>query len=160
MGYQKMKAKGLIGFLVLTVAFLGGCASTEKVPSVIIHRYEYQAKPAALPPGTPPASPSLPPPVDYPTVYPPAPFDDPTLIVLVNESERTTFYVSIDGQKQIVLKPGQASPNVHLDIGDHWVHVKGSIPTQLGTRAIPDKVMKVRVRPEGRSQILYLRDPD
>ncbi len=149
---------------------------------VVIHQYTYQAMPPkaqygvpAQPPG-PPAPvappegekqpeqpvtvPAPPPPVIYRTVYPPAPFDDPTLIVFRNVSERAIFQVSVDGGKSwLELPPGQATPDIHLGPGDHRVRVRGKVGTvHHGWLDIPERIVPLRVEARGRAQIIHLHE--
>lgn len=126
------------------------------VSSVIVHQYDYQARPPALAPGTPPSPPWMPSAVDYKTVYQSA-WDDPTLIIFKNDSYRK-IRIEIDGQKPVVLEPYGATSDLHLGIGDHPVRITIEKPTAAhGTWKVM-RFSKIYIRPEGRSQIINLND--
>lgn len=125
----------------------------------IVNNYSYQAIPPPVTPGSnmPVGPPGPPLPVLYQTLYPTRPFSDPTLVVFRNGSERAMLRLSIDGnQEEIVLQPGEATPDIHLDIGDHNVRVRAEVPTALGMRRAPDQFLVFRIHPRGTAQIVYL----
>src|SRR3989338_1202528 len=55
-----------------------------QAPQIIVHKYDYHAKPPALSPGTTPL-PSAPFLADYQTIYDSS-FDDPSLVIFKNDS--------------------------------------------------------------------------
>lgn len=126
---------------------------------VIQYNYNYQAVPPVVPQGEVPAHPPGPPsPVGHQVIYPPRPFDDPTLVIFKNVSERATLTVSVDEREPITIAPGQATANMNFDVGDHQARVRGGVPTTLGLRQIPEKVFQLRIDPRGRAQIIYLSE--
>lgn len=125
---------------------------------VIEYKYNYQAVPPIVPQGGVPAHPPGPPaPLGY-SAYPARPFDDPTLVIFRNASDRATLMVTVDGREPITLAPGQVTTNLNLDIGDHQARVRGEVPTILGLRPIPERVFQLRIDPRGRAQIIYLSE--
>ena len=150
----------VIGYwlLVLVIVLLVGasCATTE-VPSVIVYRYDYQAKPPALAPGTPPTPPwARPIPVDYQTIYQ-STWDDPTLVVFKNDSYRKVW-VEIDGQRPIVLQPYSATANLYLGVGEHQVRITIEKPTAAHGTWKLIQFFKINISPYGRSQIFHIYD--
>lgn len=126
---------------------------------VIQYNYNYQAVPPIVPQGGVPAHPPGPlAPVGYNAIYPPRPFDDPTLVIFKNASERATLTVSVDEREPITLAPGQATANMNFDVGDHQARVRGGVPTTLGPRQISEKLFQLRIDPRGRAQIIYLSE--
>lgn len=127
---------------------------------VITHNYNYQAVPPIVPQGGVPAHPpgGPPAPVGYSAIYPPRPFDDPTLVIFRNASDRATLAVAVDERAPITLAPGQVTANLNLDVGDHQARVRGEVLTALGPRQIPEKVFQLRIDPRGRAQIIYLSE--
>ncbi len=136
---------------------IGGWGTdTGQVFSIIVHRYDYQAQPPVLSDGTPPSPPGAPMSASYKTIYGPTPFEDPTLVVFVNRSEKVTFKISIDHYEPFTLLPGQASANIHLDVGEHVLEISGEAQTKFGPREIPKTVRFEKIKPEGYSKIIYL----
>lgn len=126
---------------------------------VIEYNYNYQAVPPVVPQGGVPAQPpGAPASVSYQNIYSSRPFDDPTLVILRNGSDRARLTVTIDDGEPIVLAPGQITTNLNLDIGDHQAKVRGEVPTTLGSRPIPERIFPLRIDPRGRSQIIYLSE--
>lgn len=149
--------------LVIVMAFiLSGCALVEPTPQVKVYQYSYQAVPPTEQAGIPVKPPGPPQPVSYETMFPQRPFDDPTLVIFVNGSDRATLRLTVNEQKErreIVLRPGEVTANIHLDVGDHQVRVRGEVPTAFGPRATREQVITIRVDPgRGRAQIIYLRE--
>lgn len=136
---------------------LWGLLSGPAEPPLVIHQYNYQAVPpqpqtgAAVKPGPPQ-------PVPYQTEYQTAPRDDPTLAIFTNVSDRATFEIVIDGKAPIVLPPRAVSADIYLDVGDHTVKVRGTIPTHFGPRPIPEYIRSLRVEARGRYQPIYLSE--
>ena len=125
---------------------------------VVIHQYSYQAVPKAEQYGVPVQPPGPPMPVPYPTVYPAAPFDDPTLVVFQNGSDRVTFRIQVDDREPVTLGPRQVSANLHLDMGDHQVKVSGTLSTFFGPKEVQPRVFPLRIDPRGRSQIIHIAE--
>lgn len=136
---------------------------------VVVHQYNYQVQPAPSPPGTPPsppaqssqpqpsATPPPAPPVPYPTIYQSA-WDDPTLVVFTNQSART-IRITIDDQQEIKLAGYQATADLHLGVGEHRVRLVVEKPTAaFGTLEVVRFPPPILIRPEGRSQIIYIYD--
>lgn len=156
---EPIHAEAGVGITLWKIPILGiGGWSTDtgQVSSIIVHRYDYQAQPPVLPEGTPYSTPTVPPAVDYKTLYPVTPFDDPTLTIFINSSERITFRVAIDHHEPFVLTPGQSAANIHLDIGEHIVEITGEVQTRFGPREIPKTVQMIQVRARDYSKIIYL----
>ena len=134
--------------------------SGYNMPLIIIHKYDYEAKPPALTPGTPPLPPSvsIPPPVAYKTSYESA-WDDPTLVVFVNQSYRVVR-IQIGDEPEIRLAPYQATANLHLAPGEYNIRKTVEKPVKLGQGAVFDWVtfFKLNVTLNGRSQIINLYD--
>lgn len=155
-----------------------GQLGSPGMPSIIVHKYDYQAKPPALAPDTPALSPDTesniggeivdyrtpksapkqigPPPVNYKTVYESA-WDDPTLIVFVNQSYRV-IKIQIADEKEIKLGPYQSTANLHFAPGEYSIRKTVEKPTGMGTVFDWVTFFKVSVALNGRSQILYLYD--
>jgi len=154
--------KKFLVFIFLVLVFgLMGCVSYD-VPSVIVHKYDYQAQPPALSPGTPPSPPTKEGPaiVNYRTVYQESSgsdWGDPTLMVFKNESYRV-MRLSINGQPEIKLAGYQATADIHLPLGEHRVKVVTEKPTRAHGTLEVIRFLLISVRPEGRSQIFYLYD--
>lgn len=125
------------------------------VSQVIVHKYDYQARPLALAPGTPPSPPSAgPPPVDYQTIYESA-WDDPTLVIFKNDSYRKVKVV-IDGQKPIILTSYGATADLHLGMGEHRIRITVEKQTVAhGTWEVV-RLMQISIRPENRSQVFHI----
>ncbi len=147
--------KILFWFLVaaLFALVLAGC---RYAPDIVVHQYGYVAEPPSARPGTPPAPPEAPVPASYPTVYPSA-WDDPTLVVAVNQSARRVR-LNIDNQPEIVLAPYQATDDLHLGVGEHRVRVVIEKPTAASGILEVIRFLTFRIHPEGRSQIVYIND--
>lgn len=147
-----------LGLGLLAVAGLSGCATTG-MPGVVVHKYDYQAKPpAGQAPGAPPSPPSSQPAaVDYQTIYGSA-FDDPSLVIFKNDSYRKVK-IDIGGQKKpIVLEPYGATTNLYLGLGSHSVRVIIEKPTAVhGTWRVV-QFFTIYIRPEGKAQIFHIRD--
>lgn len=91
------------------------------------------------------------------SIYASRPFDDPTLVIIRNSSFRTTFAIKIDQGSLFELEPGEVSSNLYLGVGDHTMRVSGTNLSHLGQLKVPERIMMITVRPEGRSQIIILR---
>ena len=127
------------------------------LPSVIVHRYSYQAQPPALPYGTPPTPRWVwPIPVDYQTIYQSA-WDDPTLVIFKNDSCRK-IRIEIDSQPQIVLAPYGATADIHLGVGEHRVRLTTEKPTRVHGTLEVVKFFKIKISPYGRSQVIHIYD--
>ncbi|MBI2055479.1 MAG: hypothetical protein HYT42_01160 [Candidatus Sungbacteria bacterium] len=137
---------------------LWGLLGSDPPPPLEIHQYNYQAAPPQPQAGVPIQPPSPPQPVPYQTVYPASPFNDPTLVIFTNASDRATFEVSIDGGAAIVLAPRTVSANINLDVGDHTVRVRGTIPTHFGPRPVPEYTRVIRVEARGGYQSIVLSE--
>ena len=141
--------------IILALLFVSGCATTD-LPSVIIHKYDYQARPPAVAPGTPPGPPTAPPPVNYTTIYSSA-FDDPSLVIFKSDSYRK-IRIEIDGQKPIELQPYGATSNLHLGLGEHQVKIVIEKPTIAHGTWDVTRFLTLYISPEGRSQIFHIYD--
>ncbi len=135
--------------------------SSYDMPLIIIHKYDYQAQPTPAAPGTPPLPPNAsvpPPPVAYKTVYE-GTFDDPTLVVFVNQSYRVVR-IQIGDEPEIKLGPYQATANLHLAPGEYNIRKTVEKPVRLGQGAVFDWVTfsKLNVTLNGRSQVIYLSE--
>lgn len=155
---------GLKTFLFLALFLLYGCADMDswvQTPSVVVHRYDYQAQPPALAPGTPPSPPDKAPEiVDYRTVYlesSGSDWGDPTLVVFKNESYRGMRF-SIDGQPEIKLAGYQPTVDIHLPIGEHRVRLVIEKPTAAHGTLEVIRFFPISIRPESRAQIFHLYD--
>lgn len=142
-----MKSASLL-FLILLV----GCSS--QAPTVVVHWYDYQAKPPALAPGTPPAPPTALEPVNYQTVYDSG-WDDPTLVIFRNDSYRKVR-IEINGQQPIVLEARGITPDLHFGLGEHRVRIVTEKPTAAHGIMEVVRFCTVYIRPEGRSQIVHV----
>lgn len=139
---------------------------------ITVHQYGVggQVQPPPAPPGTPPtppvalavAPPPLPsgvavplPKVSYQTVYP-SKWDDPTLVVIQNQSSRFVR-VKIDAAKEeIRLAPYQATADLHLDVGEHRLRMTIERPTaNFGVKTL-ERFVSLIVRPDSRSQIIQI----
>ena len=136
---------------------------------ITVHRYGVGGaiQPPPAPPGTPPTPPVaiaaaapitqagvvLPPAPPYPTVYGSA-WDDPTLVVIRNDSS-SFVRIKIDGSKEeIRLAPYQATADLHLDVGEHRLRITVERPTAaFGTKTV-ERIQNIIIRPDGRSQIV------
>ncbi|MEK7546954.1 MAG: hypothetical protein AAB536_02130 [Patescibacteria group bacterium] len=126
---------------------------------ITVHQYGYATQPQPAPPGTPPSPPEIqpsgvaviPPPVSYKTVYA-SKWDDPTLVVIQNQSPRFVR-LKIDGEKgEIRLAPYQATADLYLAVGEHRVRVVTERPTEkFGVLEVAQFIHLV-IRPDGRSQ--------
>lgn len=134
----------------------GSWGSSGEVPDVIIHKYDYQARPPALAPGTPPGTPIAPPVVDYSTIYSSA-FDDPSLVIFKNDSYRKVR-IEIDAQKPILLDPYGATANLHLGPGEHKVKIVIEKPTIAHGTWEVTRFFTIYISPERRSQIFHIYD--
>lgn len=156
---ESIHAEAGVGITLWKIPILGiGGWGTDasQAPSIIVHRYDYRAQPPVLPEGTPPSVPAAPTAVNYKTLYPVTPFDDPTLVVFVNNSERITFRIAIDHYEPFTLTPDQSAANIHLDIGEHIVEITGETQTRFGPREIPKTVQMIQVRARDYSKIIHL----
>lgn len=124
-------------------------------PPVVVNRYDYPSIPPRTSGGMPVEPP---PPLMYQTVYPPAPFEDPTLVVMKNTSYRAILWWSIDGGKETILLPGQITADIRVDVGDHTIRYRGEVLTGLGPRQIPERVFPLRIDPRGRAQFIHLSE--
>jgi len=126
-------------------------------PSVIVHKYNYQAQPPALAPGAPPSLPDKAPGiVDYQTIYGSA-WDDPTLVIFKNDSYRK-IRIGIDGQRPIVLAPYGATADLHLGVGEHRARLIIEKPTAAHGAFEVIRFLPISIRPEGQAQIFHLYD--
>ncbi len=143
---------------IVGVGSWGGGLFGGGVPQVVINRYDYAAQPVPTPPGAPPVQTTAPTPPSYPTVYSSA-WDDPTLVVLNNQSSRFVR-VSIDGKPEFRLLPYQATADLHLGLGEHRVQVVVEKQTSHPEQPILEvrRELRIGIRPEGRSQIIYIYD--
>ena len=152
-------------FLFLVLFLLYGCTAMggwSQVPSVVVHRYDYQAQPPALSPGTPPSPPTEDGPaiVDYRTVYQESSgsnWNDPTLVVFKNEGYLAKR-LSIDGQPEIRLAGYQATADIHLAVGGHRVRVVVEKPTRAHGTLEVVRFIPISVRPEGWAKVIPLYD--
>ena len=157
---EPLHTKTGAGITVWKIPIVGfgewGSGSYGQAPNIIVHKYDYTAKPQPTPPGTPPTPPWMPPIVDYPTIYNSS-WDDPSLVVFKNESYRRAR-IQIDRQKPIVLEPYGATSDLYLGIGEHRVRFTVEKPTAVhGTwEMIQD--FTIRISPEDRSQTFYIYD--
>lgn len=133
----------------IPVIGFGSWGGSGGVPDVIIHKYDYQARPPALAPGTPPGPPTAPPAVDYSTIYSSS-FDDPSLVVFKNDSYRKVK-IEINDQKPIVLDPYGATANLHLGLGKHKVKIVIEKPTTAHGTWEVTRFFTIYISPEGRS---------
>lgn len=137
---------------------------------ITVHQYGVggQVQPPPAPPGTPPTPPVavaaatpmtpmagvvIPPKPSYPTVYKSA-WDDPTLVVIRNDSS-SFVRIKIDGSKEeIRLAPYQATVDLHLDVGEHRLRITVERPTAVfGTKTV-ERIQNIVIRPDSRSQIV------
>ncbi len=132
---------------------------------ITVHQYGAQTQPPPAPPGTPPAPPQLQPSgaavppraVSYQTVYP-SKWDDPTLVVIQNQSPRFVR-VKIDAAKEeIRLSPYQATADMHFDVGEHRLRVTVEKPTATFGMKTVERFVSLIVRPDSRSQIISIYD--
>lgn len=176
-------AEAGVGVTIWKVPVVGiGAWGMGAAPVAIVYQYNYQAVPKPTvsgipvdPPGPPqPVVPptgeqlkeqppaatptaALPPPVPLQTVYPSAPFDDPSLVIFQNASDRKTFLVSIDGKPEFKLEPRRITPNLYLNEGDHQVRIRGHVSSaQFGPLAIPERLFPLRIQAEGSWQLIVL----
>lgn len=150
-----------IGATIWKIPIVGlgfwGLGANSQVPSVIVHRYDYQAQPPALAPSTPPSPPTTgPSPINYQTIYQSA-WNDPSLVIFKNDSYRKVR-IKIDGQKTVVLEPYGATSDLHLGIGDHPVRITIEKPTAAHSTWEVIQFFSIYIRPEGRSQIFHIYD--
>lgn len=133
--------------------------------NITVHEYGTSVQPQPSPPGTPPTPPVLqksgvavlPQPVSYKTVYP-SKWDDPTLIVIQNQSPRFVR-VKIDGAKEeIRLAPYQPTTDLNFDVGEHRLRVIIEKPTASFGIKTTERIIPVVIRPDGRSQIISIYD--
>ena len=157
---EPLRAESGAGVTIWKVPVLGigvwGVSSSGQIPSVIIHKYDYQAQPPALAPGTPPSPPWMTSVVDYPTIYSSS-WDDPTLVVFKNDSYRKVR-IEIDGQRPIVLSPYGATSDIHLGLGEHRVRLTIEKPTRAHGTLEVVKFFKIRISPCSRSRIIHIYD--
>lgn len=123
----------ILGIIVMMI-ILSSCAS--KIPQVIVHKYDYIAK-------------------DYPTKYD-SPWDDPTLIVFMNDSYRKVW-IEIN-KKTIVLEPYGSTGNLHFGVGEHQCRYIIEKPTAEHGILKIIRNFKIHIRAEGRGQIFHIRD--
>lgn len=126
----------IILLIALALVFTG-CAAQG--PQIIVHKYDYSRE-LISPYGST--------------------FDDPALVVFKNES----YYrarIEILKQKPIILEPYTATSDILLPFGNHRVRVVIEKPTNApgaGGKVDIQKFLNIHVRPEGRSQIIYIYD--
>ncbi|MEK7658167.1 MAG: hypothetical protein AAB366_03230 [Patescibacteria group bacterium] len=119
------------GITIWKIPIIGfGGWGTSGAPDVIIHKYDYTAKPAPTPPGAPPSM-EIPAPVDYPTIYNSTLSYDPSLVIFRNEFDMFPVRFQIDNKPEFQLEPHQSTANIHFTKGKHIVRVRLSIPTGL-----------------------------
>jgi hypothetical protein len=141
----------------IPVIGLGGWGTdNNRIAEIIVHKYDYQARPAPSLPGTPPTPPTVPPAADYQTIYKSS-WDDPTLVIFKNDSYRKVR-IEINNQKPIVLKPYGATSNLHLGLGELRVKIVIEKPTAAHGVWEITRFFTIRIQPEGRSQIIYIYD--
>jgi hypothetical protein len=143
--------------LCLLLIVLSGCATTTPI---MVHKYDYANPPAGLAPGTPPSPPGTQSAgQNYQKIYGSG-FDDPSLVIFKNDSYRTVkIDISGSGQKgPIILEAYQATPNLHLGLGDHSVRILIEKPTAAHDTWQVIQFFTISIRPEGRSQIFRIYD--
>ncbi len=132
---------------------------------IVVNQYGTQVQPQPSAPGTPPAPPPLQPSgtavplqrVGYKTVYP-SKWDDPTLVVIQNQSSRFVRVKIDDAKEEIRLSPFQATTDLGFDVGEHRVRATIEKPTaNFGMKTV-ERTTSFIVRPEGRSQIVSIYD--
>lgn len=132
-----MKILVLVVSYGLLIAGLAGCA-TSGVPEVIVRHYDYRVKPPETP---------------YEST-----FDDPSLVVFKSQTYRR-IRIEINGQTPITIEAYDASPNIHLRIGDYPVRVIIEKPTAVHGTWQVIQFFTIHIRPEGRAQIFHICDP-
>lgn len=157
---EPLHAEAGVGITVWKIPIVGfgewGSGSYKQAPNVIVHKYNYTAKPQPMPPGTPPTPPWMPPIVNSPTIYNSS-WDDPSLVIFKNESYRRAL-IQIDRQKPIVLEPYGATSDLYLGIGEHRVRLTVEKPTAVHGVWEEVDIFSIYISPEGRSQIFYIYD--
>lgn len=141
---------------------------------ITVHQYGVggQVQPPPSPPGTPPTPPVamaavapatpvagviLPPKPSYQTVYKSA-WDDPTLVIVRNDSARFVRIKIGATKEEIRLAPYQATADLHLDVGEHRLRITIERPTASFGMKTVERFASVFVRPDGRSQIVSIYD--
>ena len=128
---------------------------------ITVHQYGTQTQPQPAPPGTPPTPPVIQPSgaavppqtVSYKTVYP-SKWDDPTLVVIRNDSSSFVRIKIDDSKEEIRLAPYQATVDLHLDVGEHRLRITVERPTAVfGTKTV-ERIQNIIIRPDSRSQIV------
>lgn len=130
------------------------------VSRVVVHKYDYQARPPALPYGTPPSPPTAPPPTRIPVMPKEqslqSSWDDPSIVVFKNGLPFETE-LEIDGGKIAYnLEPYGITPDIPLPIGRHKVKFVIKKPTATYDTWKVVRFLEIDIRPEGRSQIFYI----
>ncbi len=133
--------------------------------NITAHHYNYAVQPAPTLPGTPPTPPALQPSgaavplpaVSYKTVYP-SKWDDPTLVVIQNQSARFVRVKIDDAKEEIRLAPYQTTADLDFDVGEHRVRATVEKPTAAFGMKTVERITSFAVRPDGRSQIIQIYD--
>lgn len=151
---EPLHAEQGAGITIWKIPIVGfGGWGSGGTPDIIIHQYNYQAKPQIAPTETP-SSLNMPAPVDYPTIYGSA-WDDPSLVIFKNESYRRVK-VQIDKQKPIVLESYSATADLHLDRGEHNIRIAIEKPTAAHGIWEEIQFLTIHISPSGRSQIFHI----
>lgn len=93
----------------------------------------------------------------YPTVYP-SKWDDPTLVVIQNQSARFVRVKIDDSKEEIRLSPYQTTADINLDVGEHRLRVTVEKPTAAFGMKTVEHITSFTVRPNGRSQVIQIND--
>ncbi len=134
---------------------------------ITVHQYGIggQIQPPPSPPGTPPTPPQLQPSgaavppqkVSYRTAYP-SKWDDPTLVVIQNQSSKFVRVKIDDAKEEIRLAPYQATTDLNFDVGEHRLRATIEKPTAAFGMKTVERITSFIVRPENRSQIIQVND--
>lgn len=179
---EPLHAESGIGITIWKVPALGigtwggaGILSSQRVPALIIRPYDYtQETPPPTPPGAPPP-PVIPSPseeapsatspstssatesrsIPYPTVYSAAPFDDPTLLVVLNRTPHEMKFW-INNELPLPLPPYGSTADIRLAIGTHMMAGVLVRKTAMGDMDIPFDCGFFEVRPGGRATVIRI----
>ncbi len=132
---------------------------------ITVHHYGGAIQPPPSPLGTPPTPPALQPSgaavppqaVSYKTVYP-SKWDDPTLVVIQNQSARFVRVRIDDAKEEIRLAPYQATTDLSFDVGEHRLRATVEKPTVAFGMKTVERITSFAVHPSGRSQIIQIYD--
>ncbi|MDO8664685.1 MAG: hypothetical protein Q7K44_04045 [Candidatus Liptonbacteria bacterium] len=132
---------------------------------ITVHQYGVQTQPPPAPPGTPPTPPALQPSgaavppqtISYKTVYS-SKWDDPTLVVIQNQSARFVRVKIDDAEEEIRLSPYQATTDLGFDVGEHRLRVTIEKPTAAFGMKTVERLVSFIVRPDSRSQLVQVYD--